>query len=124
MRIKGRVNVTSLPNGITLYSMANSNLSLSAIGFRSGSIYDFLGMSGINHLVEHLTCRRGTSHTESDAERTMNRFMGGTHGTDINVRCDRSSVIYGNGDLRRREYMWKCFGVYADMVKSVMLDAY
>src|SRR3989344_506978 len=125
MRIKGRINIsTPLDNGITLYSMANSNLNLSAIGFRSGSIHDPLGLSGMNHLVEHVASRRGVNHTERDVERVMNRFMGGTHGPEINVRCDRSSVLYGHGDLRRREHMWECFQMYADLVKSAMLDAY
>src|SRR3989344_4925095 len=125
MRIKGRINIsTPLDNGITLYSMANSNLNLSAIGFRSGSIHDPLGMSGMNHLVEHMACRRGVRYNEREVERVMNRYMGGTHGPDINVRCDRSSVLYGHDDLRRREHMWKCFDVFADMVRSVMLDAY
>lgn len=124
MRIKGRINVTNFDNGIFLYSMANSNLHLSAIGFRSGSIHDPPGLSGINHLVEHMVCRRGTSHTERDAERVMNRYMGGTHGPDINIRCDRSSVLYGHGDLRRREYMWKCFEMNADFVRSAMLDTH
>lgn len=123
MRIKGRINITPFDNGIYLYSMANSNLNLSAIGFRSGSIHDPLGLSGMNHLVEHMVCRRGVNHAERDVERLMNRYMGGTHGPDINVRCDRSSVLYGHGDLRRREYMWKCFDIYADVVKSAMLDA-
>ena len=124
MRIKGRINVTPFDNGIHLYSMANSNLNLSAIGFRSGSIHDPPGLSGMNHLVEHMVCRRGTNYTEREAERIMNRYMGGTHGVDINIRCDRSSVLFGHGDLRRREYMWKCFDMNADFVKSAMLDAY
>ena len=122
MRIKGRINVTPLDNGIHLYSMANSNLNLSAIGFRSGSIHDPPGLSGMNHLVEHMICRRGANYTERDAERVMNRYMGGTHGSDINIRCDRSSVLYGHGDLRRREHMWKCFDLHADFVKSAILD--
>ena len=124
MRIKGRINITQFDNGIYLYSMANSNLNLSAIGFRSGSIHDPPGLSGMNHLVEHMVCRRGTNHPERDAERIMNYYMGGTHGQDINIRCDRSSVLYGHGDLRRREHMWKCFEMNVDFVKSAMLDAY
>ena len=124
MRIKGRINVTEFDNGIYLYSMANSNFNLSAIGFRSGSIHDPLGLSGMNHLLEHKSCRRGVRHNERDAERIFNRYMGGTHGSEINVRCDRSSVLYGHDDLRRRGHMWKCFDMYADMVKSMMLDAY
>ena len=124
MRIKGRINITQFDNGIYLYSMANSNLNLSAIGFRSGSIHDPPGLSGMNHLVEHMVCRRGTNQTERDAERIMNYYMGGTHGQDINIRCDRSSVLYGHGDLRRREHMWKCFEMNVDFVKSAMLDAY
>ncbi|OGN02425.1 MAG: hypothetical protein A2655_01700 [Candidatus Yanofskybacteria bacterium RIFCSPHIGHO2_01_FULL_43_42] len=124
MRVKGRINVTEFDNGIHLYSMANSNFNLSAIGFGSGSIHDPVGRSGINHLIEHMSCRRGVKHSERDAERIFNRFMGGTHGPEINVRCDRSSVLYGHDDLRRREHMWKCFDMYADMVRSVMLDAY
>ncbi len=124
LRVKGRINVTEFDNGIYLYSMANSNFNLSAIGFRSGSIHDPPGLSGINHLVEHISCRRGVRYSERDAERIFNRYMGGTHGSEINVRCDRSSVLYGHDDLRRREYMWKCFDMYADMVKSVMRDAH
>lgn len=124
MRIKGRINVTQFDNGIHLYSMASSTLNLSAIGFRSGSIHDPIGMSGMNHLVEHMACRRGVRYTEREVERVMNRYMGGTHGSDINVRCDRSSVLYGHDDLRYRKYMWKCFDMYADFVKSAMLDAY
>ncbi len=124
MRIKGRINVTLFDNGIHLYSMANSKVNLSAIGFRSGSIHDPPGLSGMNHLVEHMVCRQGTNHTGRDAERLMNRYMGGTHGPDINIRCDQSSVLYGHEDLRRREYMWKCFDMNADFVKSAMLDAY
>src|SRR3989344_9611131 len=123
MRMKGRINVTIFDNGIHLYSMANSNLNLSAIGFRSGSIHAPPGLSVMNHLVEHIVCRRGTNYTEREAERIMNRYMGGTHGVDINIRCDRSSVLFGHGDLRRREYMWKCFDMNADLVKSAMLDA-
>lgn len=124
MRIKGRINVTQFDNGIHLYSMASSTLNLSAIGFPSGSIHDPPGMSGMNHLVEHMSCRRGVRYTEREVERTMNRYMGGTHGPDINVRCDRTSVLYGHDDLRYRKYMWKCFDMYADLVKSAMLDAY
>ena len=122
--MQGRINVTLFDNGIRLYSMANSNLNLSAIGFPSGSIHDPLGMNGMNHLVEHMVSRRGMNYTERDVERIMNRYMGGTHGPDINIRCDRSSVLYGHGDLRRREHMWKCFDMNADLVKSAMLDAY
>lgn len=124
MRVKGRINVTEFDNGIYLYSMANSNFNLSAIGFRSGSIHDPPGLSGINHLIEHMSCRRGVRYTEREVERIFNHYMGGTHGSDINIRCDRSSVLYGHDNLRRREYMWKCFDMYADMIKSVMLDAY
>ncbi|OGN10101.1 MAG: hypothetical protein A3J46_06805 [Candidatus Yanofskybacteria bacterium RIFCSPHIGHO2_02_FULL_41_11] len=124
MRVRGRINVTEFDNGIHLYSMANSNFNLSAIGFGSGSIHDPIGLSGINHLIEHMSCRRGVRYSERDAERIFNRYMGGTHGEEINVRCDRSSVLYGHDDLRRREHMWKCFDMYADMVRSVMLDAY
>lgn len=124
MRIKGRINITPFDNGIYLYSMANSMLNLSAIGFRSGSIHDPPGLSGMNHLVEHMACRRGVRYTERGAERIMNRYMGGTHGPDINIRCDRASVLYGHDDLRRREQMWKCFDMCADLVKSAMLDAY
>src|SRR3989344_5354287 len=124
MKIKGRINVTLFDNGIHLYSMANSNLNLSAIGFRSGSVHDPPGMSGMNHLVEHIVARRGMDNTERDAERVMNCYMGGSHGSDINIRCDRTSVLFGHGDLRRREHMWKCFDLYADMVRSAMLDAY
>ena len=124
MRIKGRINITQFDNGIYLYSMANSSLNLSAIGFRSGSIHDPPGLSGMNHLVEHMVCRRGVNYTERDAERVMNRYMGGTHGPEINIRCDRSSVLFGHDDLRRREHMWKCFDMNADFVKSAMLDAY
>ncbi len=116
--------MTQFDHGLYLYSMANSTLNLSAIGFRSGSIHDPPGMSGMNHLVEHMMCRRGVEHTERDVERMFNRFLGGTHGPDINIRCDRSSVLFGHGDLRRREYMWKCFDIYADFVKSVLRDAY
>ena len=124
MRVRGRINVTEFDNGIHLYSMANSNFNLSAIGFGSGSIHDPVGLSGTNHLIEHMSCRRGVKHSERDAERIFNRYMGGTHGSEINVRCDRSSVLYGHDDLRRRGHMWKCFGMYADMVRSVMLDVY
>jgi predicted Zn-dependent peptidase len=124
MRIRGRINVTSFDNGIHLYSMANSNLNLSAIGFRSGSIHDPPGLSGMNHLVEHMVARRGVNFTEREVERIFNCFMGGTHGPDINIRCDRTSVLYGHGDLRRREHMWKCFDMNADLVKSAILDAY
>ncbi len=124
MRVRGRINVTEFDNGIFLYSVANSNFNLSAIGFRSGSIYNPPGQSGIDHLVEHMSCRRGVKHSERDSERIFNRYMGGTHGPEINVRCDRYSVLYGHDDLRRREHLWKCFGMYADMVRSVMLDAY
>jgi predicted Zn-dependent peptidase len=124
MRVEGRINVTEFDNGIYLYSMANSNFDLSAIGFRSGSLHDPPGLSGMNHLMEHMSCRRGVRYSERDAKRIFNRYMGGTHGPEINVRCDRSSVLYGHDDLRRREYMWKCFDMYADMVKSTMLDAY
>lgn len=124
MRVKGRINVTEFDNGIYLYSMANSNFNLSAIGFRSGSIHDPPGLSGLNHLIEHMSCRRGVRYSERKAERVFNRYMGGTHGPEINVRCDRSSVLYGHDDLRRREHMWKCFDMYADMVKSVVRDAY
>jgi len=124
MRTKERINVTPFDNGIHLYSMANRLLNLSAIGYRRGSIHDPVGLSGMNHLVEHMTCRKGTKHTEREVERIMNRFMGGTHGPEINVRCDRTSVLYGHDDMRRREYMWKCFEMNADLVKSAMLDAY
>jgi len=124
MRVKGRINVTEFDNGIYLYSMANSNFNLSAIGFRSGSIHDPPDLSGMNHLIEHMVCRRGVKYDERGVERVFNRYMGGTHGPDINVRCDRSSVLYGHDDLRRREHMWKCFDVFADVVKSAMLDAY
>ena len=104
--------------------MAHSDLNLSAIGFRSGSIHDPVGLSGINHLVEHLVCRRSIHYTERDAERLYNRYMGGTHGIDINVSCDRPSVLYGHGDLRRREHMWECFDMYACMVRDIMMDVY
>jgi predicted Zn-dependent peptidase len=124
VRIKGRINVTEFDNGIYLYSVANSNFNLSAIGFRSGSIHDPQGLSGMNHLIEHMSCRRGVKYSERDVERIFNRYMGGTHGEEINVRCNRSSVLYGHDDLRRREYMWKCFDMYADAIKSVMRDAY
>ena len=124
MRVRGRINVTEFDNGIRLYSMANSNFNLSAIGFRSGSIHNPPGLSGIDHLIEHMSCRRGVKYSERDVNRVFNRYMGGTHGPEINVRCDRSSVLYGHDDLRRREHMWKCFDMYADMVRSVMLDAY
>jgi predicted Zn-dependent peptidase len=124
VRIKGRINVTVFENGIHLYSVANSNANLSAIGFRSGSIHDPLGLNGMNHLVEHMMARRGARHTERDAERLFCRYMGGTHGPEINIRCDRSSVLFGHDDLRRRDYMWKCFDLCADLVKSAMLDAY
>jgi predicted Zn-dependent peptidase len=122
--MRERINVTRFQHGITLYSMAHSMLNISAVGFRSGSIHDPPGQSGINHLVEHLVCRRSVNYTERDAVRIMNRYMGGTHGSDINVRCDRSSVLYGHGDLRKRDYMWKCFDLYANMVKDVIFDAY
>lgn len=124
MRIRGRINVTPFDNGIYLYSMANSNMNLSAIGFPSGSIHDPPGLSGMNHLVEHMVARRGVNYTERETERIFNRYMGGTHGPDINIYCNRSGVLYGHGDLRRREHMWKCFAMYADLVKSAMLDAY
>ena len=124
MRINGRINVTEFDNGIHLYSMANSSINFSAIGFRSGSIHDPPGLSGMNHLIEHMSCRRGVRYSERDTNRVFNRYMGGTHGPEINVRCDRSSVLYGHDDLRRREHMWKCFDMYADMIRSVMLDAY
>lgn len=124
MRLKGRINVTELKNGIHLYSMANSNFNLSAIGFRSGSIHDPLGMSGMNHLIEHMCCRRGVRYSGRDADRVFNRYMGGTHGPDINIRCDRASVLYGHNDLRRREHMWKCFDMFADMIGSLMRDVY
>lgn len=124
MRVRGRINVTEFDNGIHLYSMANSNFNLSAIGFGSGSIHDPRCLSGMNHLIEHMSCRRSVRYSERDAERIFNRYMGGTHGEEINVRCDRSSVLYGHDDLRRREHMWKCFDMYADMVRTVILDAY
>lgn len=124
MRMRGRINVTPFDNGIYLYSIAHSQMHLSAIGFRSGSIHEPQGLSGINHLMEHLIARRGTNYTGREVERIFNRFMGGTHGPDINIRCDRSSVLFGHGDLRRREYMWKCFDMQADLVKSAMHDAY
>lgn len=97
-------------------------MNVSAIGFRNGSIYDPPGLSGMNHLIEHLMARRSADLTERDVERFFNRFMGGTHGLDINIRCDRSSVLFGHGDLRRREHMWKCFDMYAGLVKDAILD--
>jgi predicted Zn-dependent peptidase len=128
--------ITTFENRMVLVSIANQ-LNTSTVGFTVGHRNGPPWLSGgAAHLMEHLmisgaperciqlALEAGRSRPPTDREvlRVMNRYLGGTHGIDMNVFTEYSHTGHGHGDLLTRHALGRVFGTFAPLIREGMYD--
>jgi predicted Zn-dependent peptidase len=118
------VQVHRMKNGMMLYYGYSGGTNLAGIGIRAGSMYDPRDKEGVAHFVEHMLCRKSRRYSDKEATHLLQRYLGGTHGGDIDICTDRSYTYYGHLDLLRKQYMLKAFDLMASFVhpETRMID--
>jgi zinc protease len=118
--MKYEVRGDALPNGMLYYYLPAEDRysNVSGVGLRAGSIYDPPGKKGLAHGVEHFRCRITEKCKDPyQLELSLRRHLGGPDSGGYNIRTDHTSVVYGHGNLLRRNSMYAVFDIMASFVQ-------
>ena len=119
--VRTPVRFGTLDNGLMFYAHPGGSQNLSAIGVRAGSLETPGGKVGLPHLIEHLLARNSATYTVEQVNLMIMEFCGGPglH----NIRIDRCSTLYGHDMFAWKHQMTRMFGVFANLLESVLVDA-